>query len=44
MGITKMTLETGSVLSVIGREGGYFLCDYLGDTIKVPAGSSEPTE
>jgi hypothetical protein len=36
MGIGKIALEIGNILPVTGKEGGLFLCDYLGDTVEVP--------
>ena len=36
LGIGKFALEIGNILPVTGKEGGMFLCDYLGDTVEVP--------
>jgi hypothetical protein len=36
MGISKFELEVGNILPVVGRKGDLFICEYLGDTVKVP--------
>lgn len=36
MGISRIVFEEGEYLTVSGRKNEMFLCDYLGDTVRIP--------
>lgn len=41
MGISKILFREGETLLVLGGEPGFFVCDYLGDSVRIPFASVE---
>lgn len=41
IGMSRLSFEEGEMMTVSGRENGMFLCDYLGDTVKIPIDATD---